>query len=104
VRQRLTPYLLGMPGGVYLAVFFVVPLFAVLSVSLQTGNPDTGFTLTWHWHEYVTAISQYHVQFVRSFFYAALSTAFALVLAFPMACATSRRTCCSSCCRSSSRS
>jgi spermidine/putrescine transport system permease protein len=85
VRARLTPYLLGMPGGVYLAVFFVVPLFAVLSVSLQTGNPDTGFTLTWHWHEYVTAIQRYHTQFVRSFEYAAISTVLALVLAYPMA-------------------
>jgi spermidine/putrescine transport system permease protein len=84
-RRTLAPYLLGMPGGVYLAVFFVVPLFAVLSVSLQTGNPDTGFTLTWHWHEYVTAIEQYHTQFVRSFAYAAVSTVLALVLAYPMA-------------------
>ena len=69
MRSRLTPYLLGLPGGVYLAVFFVVPLVAVLSVSLQTGNPDTGFTLTWHFHEYVTAVSQYHTQFLRSFWY-----------------------------------
>lgn len=84
-RQRLTPYLLGLPGGVYLAVFFVVPLFAVLSVSLQTGNPDTGFTLTWHWQEYVDAISQYHTQFLRSFEYAAISTGLCLVLAYPMA-------------------
>jgi spermidine/putrescine transport system permease protein len=85
LRQRLTPYLLGMPGGVYLAVFFVVPLFAVLLVSLKTGNPDTGFRLTWHWHEYATALDLYHTQFVRSFAYAAISTALALVLAYPMA-------------------
>ncbi len=81
----LAPYLLGMPGGVYLLLFFVVPLFAILSVSLQTGNPDTGFTLTWHWHEYVTALRLYHTQFVRSFEYAAVSTVLALVLAYPMA-------------------
>jgi spermidine/putrescine transport system permease protein len=85
VRSRLTPYLLGLPGSVYLAVFFVVPLIAVLSVSLQTGNPDAGFTLTWHWHEYVTAIRLYHTQFVRSFEFAAVSTGLSLVLAYPMA-------------------
>lgn len=85
LRQRLAPYLLGMPGGLYLVVFFIVPLFAVLSVSLQTGNPDTGFTLTWHFHEYATAVSHYHTQFLRSFGYSALSTVLALVLAFPMA-------------------
>ncbi len=85
MRSRLTPYLLGLPGSVYLAVFFVVPLIAVLSVSLQTGNPDAGFTLTWHWHEYVTAIRLYHTQFVRSFEFAAVSTGLSLVLAYPMA-------------------
>ena len=62
-----------------------MPLFAVLSVSLETGNYDTGFVLTWHWHEYVDAISQYHTQFLRSFEYAALSTGFSLVLAYPIA-------------------
>jgi spermidine/putrescine transport system permease protein len=88
-RSRVTrggaAYLLGLPAGVYLAIFFVVPLLAVLSVSLQTGNPDTGFTLTWHWHEYVTALQLYHSQFVRSFEYAAISTVLVLVIAYPMA-------------------
>jgi spermidine/putrescine transport system permease protein len=85
LRNRLAPYLLGMPAGVYLAIFFVVPLFAVLAVSLETGNYDSGFVLTWNWHEYVTAIQQYHTQFIRSFEYAALSTGLALVLAYPIA-------------------
>ena len=84
LRSRLAPYLLGMPAGAYLAIFFIVPLFAVLSISLETGNYDTGFVLTWHWHEYVTAIREYHTQFIRSFEYAALSTVLALVLAYPI--------------------
>ena len=85
LRNRLTPYLLGLPASVYLAIFFVVPLFAVLSVSLETGNYDSGFVLTWNWHEYVSAIQQYHTQFVRSFEYAAISTGLSLVLAYPIA-------------------
>lgn len=85
LRNRLAPYLLGMPAWVYLAIFFVVPLFAVLSVSLETGNYNSGFVLTWHWGEYWSAIQQYHTQFVRSFEYAALSTVLSLVLAYPIA-------------------
>jgi spermidine/putrescine transport system permease protein len=81
----LPPYLLSFPGGLWLVLFFLVPLLAVLSVSLQTGNPDIGFTLTWHFHEYVDAISQYHVQLLRSFEYGAISTAVSLAVAYPMA-------------------
>jgi len=85
LRTRLAPYMLGLPAGAYLAIFFVVPLFAVLSVSLMTGNYDIGFGLTWHWGQYWTALQEYHTQFVRSFEYGAISTLLALVIAYPMA-------------------
>lgn len=79
------PYLLGLPGGLWLAIFFVVPLFAVLAVALETGNPDEGYKLTWHFHEFVTVVSQYQVQLLRSFEYGAISTGLALVVAYPVA-------------------
>ena len=85
MRKRLTPYLLTFPGGLWLLLFFLVPLVAQLSVSLQTGNPIKGFTFTWHFHEYVTAIKQYHTQFLRSLFYGAASTVLSLVLMYPVA-------------------
>lgn len=85
LRARLTPYLLGLPGGVWLAIFFVVPLIAVLSVSLQTGNPDTGYALTWHFSEFGSVISQYHHELLRSFEYGAISTLVAFVVSYPMA-------------------
>ena len=84
LRQRLAPYLLGLPGGVWLAIFFVVPLVAVLSVALQTGNPDTGYTLTWHFREFWDVISGYHTELLRSFEYGAISTIVALIIAYPM--------------------
>ncbi|MGH3050736.1 MAG: ABC transporter permease [Gaiellaceae bacterium] len=84
LRRRLGPYLLGLPAWAYLAVFFVVPLGAVLAVALETGNPDQGFQLTWHWSEFSSTISQYHVQFLRSFEYGGISTGIALVVAYPM--------------------
>jgi spermidine/putrescine transport system permease protein len=85
LRARLTPYLLGLPGGFWLAAFFVVPLITVLSLSLQTGNPGAGFALTWHFREFWDVISQYHAEFVRSFEYGAIATCMTFVIAYPMA-------------------
>lgn len=83
--SRRAPYLLSFPGAAWLLLFFLIPIVATLSVSLQTGNPDAGYQLTWHFHEYVDAITRYHTQFIRSFEYGAISTAAAVVLAYPMA-------------------
>lgn len=85
VHGRLAPYLLGLPGGIWLAIFFVVPIVAVLSVALQTGNPDSGFTLTWHFAEFWNVLRDYHGEFLRSFEYGAISTVISLVVAYPMA-------------------
>ncbi len=85
LRRRLAPYLLGLPAWAYLAVFFVVPLVAVLAVALETGNPDQGYVLTWHWSELTSTISLYHTQLIRSFEYGAISTAIALVVSYPLA-------------------
>jgi spermidine/putrescine transport system permease protein len=58
---------------------------AILSVSLQTGNPIKGYALTWHFSEYVTAVKTYHTQFIRSFIYGGASTLLALLLMYPVA-------------------
>ena len=31
-RARLVPYLVGLPGGLWLAIFFVVPLLVMFSL------------------------------------------------------------------------
>jgi spermidine/putrescine transport system permease protein len=85
LRRRSVPYLLGLPAGAWLAVFFVVPLGAILSVSLMTGNSVDGFTLTWNFSVYPDVIDQYSTQFGRSFLYGALSTVIALVVMYPVA-------------------
>jgi spermidine/putrescine transport system permease protein len=85
LRRRLAPYLLGLPAWAYLVAFFLVPLVAVLAVALETGNPDQGYVLTWHWSELTSTLSQYHVQFIRSFEYGAISTVIALVVCYPVA-------------------
>lgn len=85
LRGRLTPYLLALPSWFWLVAFFVVPLITVLSVALQTGNPDTGFQLTWHFSVFGTVIRDYHGELLRSFEYGAISTAVAFLIAYPMA-------------------
>ena len=85
VRTHIGPYAMGLPGTAWLAIFFVVPLVTVLSVSLMTGNPVTGYALTWHFSEFWTVLRLYHEQFVHSFEYGVISTVAALVIAYPMA-------------------
>jgi spermidine/putrescine transport system permease protein len=84
-RRRLAPYLVGLPGGLWLAIFFVVPLLVMFSLSLQSGNPEEGFQFTWEWSNYSQAWELYSTQFIRSVVYALIVTALCLVLAYPMA-------------------
>jgi spermidine/putrescine transport system permease protein len=83
--KRLAPYLLVGPGGLWLLVFFLLPILFMASVSLQTGDLFQGYKLTWHVGTYLDAIQKYHVQFVRSLLYATLATVATLVIAYPMA-------------------
>jgi spermidine/putrescine transport system permease protein len=85
VDKRFAPYLLSLPSWAWLALFFIVPLGAILSLSLQTGNPIIGYRFNWNFGTYWDAITTYDVQFVRSFFYGTLSTMLALVAMYPVA-------------------
>jgi spermidine/putrescine transport system permease protein len=84
-RGRLTPYLVGLPGGLWLGIFFVVPILVMLSLSLQSGNAEEGYRFTWAWSNYADAWEFYHTQFLRSILYGLIVTVLCLVLAYPMA-------------------
>jgi spermidine/putrescine transport system permease protein len=84
-RAALTPYWLVMPGGLWLAIFFVVPLVMMLSLSLQQGDIVNGFQLTWHWQTYVDGIRTYHPQIVRSLEYGLASTLLQIAIGYPVA-------------------
>jgi spermidine/putrescine transport system permease protein len=86
IGRRLSPYLLTLPGGLWLVVLFLVPLFIMLSLSLQTCNQGTGAcTMTWHWGEFPQQLRLYHTQLVTSLMFAAIATVVDLVVAFPLA-------------------
>jgi spermidine/putrescine transport system permease protein len=82
--KRLAPYLLTLPGGLWLAIFFIVPIVFMLSISLQTGNIESGFQLTWHFSTYWEVLKQYHTQFLRSLLYGGIAMLITLVVAYPM--------------------
>jgi spermidine/putrescine transport system permease protein len=51
MRRRLrwlVPYLFLVPGGLWLLVFFAVPMLVMASVSLQEGSLGTGYHMTWN--------------------------------------------------------
>jgi spermidine/putrescine transport system permease protein len=85
LRARLAPYWLALPGGLWLAIFFVVPMFFMLSLSLQQGDPLNGFKQTFHWSTYVDTITLYDKQFIRSIIYALIVTVLLLLISYPMA-------------------
>src|SRR3954454_4248722 len=85
MRQRLAPYFLVLPGGIWLAIFFVVPMVVMLSFSLMQGDIVNGFSLTWHWQNYTDSLSAYDDQLIRSLIYGVLATAACVVLAYPSA-------------------
>ncbi|HET7758663.1 MAG TPA: ABC transporter permease [Gaiellaceae bacterium] len=84
-HQGATPYLLLLPGVLFLSVFFVVPLGFLAYQSLQSGNIDFGYAFTWQWSNYWNAIHDYRDQFIRSIEYAAIATLLALVASYPVA-------------------
>ncbi|WP_035127968.1 ABC transporter permease [Conexibacter woesei] len=84
-RRTLLPYLFLGPGLLWLIVFYLVPLINQGGVSLMTGNPEDGYTLTWHFATYTNAISDYSTQFGRSVLFSGIATIACLVIGFPLA-------------------
>ena len=84
-RQRgLTPFLLLLPGLLWLCLFFLAPLGFLGYQSLESGTFDTGYSFDWAFSNYWDALSTYHDQFVRSFVYAGIATLLALAIAYPL--------------------
>jgi spermidine/putrescine transport system permease protein len=86
-KRSFTAYLLLLPGGLWLLVFFVFPLVQLFTVSLQSGFP--GFPGYYYRDvnadNYGTALTEFAGHFGRSLLYAGLATLFAFILAYPLA-------------------
>jgi spermidine/putrescine transport system permease protein len=80
-------YVLLLPAAIWLALFFVVPLFSLVSTSLYdpAGSLELGYEMTGHVANYTTVLEDYSEQFIRSMVYAGLATLFCIILGYPLA-------------------
>ena len=82
------PYLLLLPGLLWLVVFFILPLINLAETSTKTRalSQETGeFVQTWRFANYIDAFIEYQPQFTRSFVYAFMATLLALAISYPLA-------------------
>jgi spermidine/putrescine transport system permease protein len=82
------PYLLLLPGFLFLFTFFILPIVNLAQTSTQTpiANGDTGqYEQTLRFSNYVDAFTENQEQFVRSFIFALCATVLALAIAYPLA-------------------
>jgi len=90
-RWSPVPYLLTLPGALWLTVFFIVPMFTMFSVSFQEGNFEEGFVFTGYWQNYTNVLTRYDTQLFRSLAYGLIVTLVTLCLSYPMAYWIARR-------------
>jgi len=83
--RAAAPYLLLLPGLLWLVLFYVYPAVQMFLTSLWTGNLDSGYTQTWNWGIYPEAIAEYWPWLGRSIVYGGLATILAFALGFPLA-------------------
>ncbi|MEX1141248.1 MAG: ABC transporter permease [Thermoleophilaceae bacterium] len=91
LRRRLVPYGLLGPGAIWLALFFVVPMYFMGEMALRSGTFDTGFTFAWEWSNFADSLDGREQQLIRSFIYAGTATLIALAIAYPLAYAIALR-------------
>jgi spermidine/putrescine transport system permease protein len=80
-----TAGLLLLPGGLWLVIFFAIPMVIMLRVSLETGSFDRGYELTWNFGIYAEVIGQYWELYLRSGIYALITTLVTLAIGYPVA-------------------
>ena len=89
-KRRRTPYLLLLPGGLWLGIFFVIPIFILFMTALQTplpGGLPGQFVQTFTFSNFVEVLSrpQFLEALGRSFLFASMATLLALAVGYPLA-------------------
>jgi len=86
-RRRLAPYGLLKPGILWLALFYLAPLFALARESLSTLPSRFAVEAEFDWNtgNYAQAFSDFGPQFTRGFVYAAVATALCIAIGYPLA-------------------
>lgn len=85
-RKAAMPYLLLLPGMLWLGIFFLAPILSLVGTSTKVPGLGLGeFIQKYRWANYWDALTGTAPQFIRSFEYAFLATFFALAIAYPLA-------------------
>jgi spermidine/putrescine transport system permease protein len=88
MKKISTPYLLLLPGFIFLFTFFVLPIINLAQTSTQTpiADGDVGqYEQTFRYANYLDAFLENREQFSRSFIYAIVATLLALLISYPLA-------------------
>ena len=84
-HRGVVPYLFLVPGGLWLVVFYVIPLLTTASVALQEGSLGTGYRLTFNFDIFPRTIARWDDQLVRSLQYGLVATVLTMLIGYPMA-------------------
>jgi spermidine/putrescine transport system permease protein len=86
-RRKIAPYGLLKPGMLWLALFYLAPLFTLLRLSLSTlpSRFAVEAEFDWNFDNYVTAFTDFGPQFQRAFMYSGIATILTIAIGYPLA-------------------
>ncbi|CAN5682375.1 ABC transporter permease subunit [soil metagenome] len=86
-RKGRIGYLLILPGGLWLLLFFAFPFYSLIATSLYdpSGSDFRGYQMTYAFGNFVDVIKAYWHPMLRSLLYGGLATFFCLVLGYVLA-------------------
>jgi spermidine/putrescine transport system permease protein len=83
--RALAPYLLILPGGGWLLLFFLLPIVTLAITSLESGDFINGFNFTWNFGNYSSGLGLYSTQFLHAIEFGGAATVVALLVSYPAA-------------------
>ena len=86
-RRKIAPYGLLKPGMLWLALFYLAPLFTLLRLSLSTlpSRFAVDAEFDWNFGNYAEAFTDFGPQFQRAFLYAGIATVLTIAIGYPLA-------------------
>ena len=86
LRQgRKIPYVLSLPGILFLLCFFIVPMITLFRIAVSSPQAGGGYELTWEWGNFGKAFDEFGSHLRQSFALAAAATVLCLLIAYPIA-------------------
>lgn len=87
LRRTLAPYGLLKPGTMWLALFYLAPVWSLLRSSLSSKKTrfDVQPSFSWEFGNYAKAFTDFGPQFGRAFMYAGIATLMTVAIGYPLA-------------------